>query len=300
MELLEGLSPSLRSEVTRFVLKETLGKIPLFARTLDPDFQLEVFPHIVPVSYSQGEVVFRKGEASRDLMFLLSGEISILSPSVEGQVTAVLQSSPPREVMLSPNGESLIELEHAGCFGESVLLGLRRPATYIAATWVETLTLAKTDLSDLLCKNKRVGVKIASTLLSSAGRRQRLNGLMAKFVINTLPKSSEVRAAMIVQRMWQKAMMRLSADTAPITAILVPELTPRQQSQLRVLEHTRDKALELIDDMRRELLAGTLDLSAPWKPNLRHAESIVVDALIGQGKAESLSRARQNEARLRV
>ena len=42
------------------------------------------------------------------------------------------------------------------------------------------------------------------------GRRQRLNGLMAKFVINTLPKSSEVRAAMIVQRMWQKAMMRLS------------------------------------------------------------------------------------------
>ena len=44
IELLDGLSPSLRSEVTRFVLRETLGKLPLFTQQLDPEFQLEVFP----------------------------------------------------------------------------------------------------------------------------------------------------------------------------------------------------------------------------------------------------------------
>jgi hypothetical protein len=45
IELLEGLSPSLRSEVTGFVLKETLGRLPLFAHELDPSFQMEVLPH---------------------------------------------------------------------------------------------------------------------------------------------------------------------------------------------------------------------------------------------------------------
>ena len=48
-------SPSLRSEVTRFVLKNTLGKLPLFTQTLDPEFQMEVFPLIKPVSFTKGD-----------------------------------------------------------------------------------------------------------------------------------------------------------------------------------------------------------------------------------------------------
>jgi hypothetical protein len=34
VELIAGLSPSLRTEVTRFVLKETLGKLPMFSEQL--------------------------------------------------------------------------------------------------------------------------------------------------------------------------------------------------------------------------------------------------------------------------
>ncbi len=105
VELLEGLSPSLRSEVTRFVLKETLGKLPLFAQQLDPEFQMEVFPLIKPVSYAKHEVVFQRGEPSRDLIFLLKGEVSVLSP-LDGTVTSVI--TPTEEIVFSkPTGKNM-------------------------------------------------------------------------------------------------------------------------------------------------------------------------------------------------
>ena len=71
VELIEGLSPQLRNEVTRFVLKETLGKLPLFTEQLDSDFQLEIFPYIRPVSYVAREVIFHKGDQAREPMPLL-------------------------------------------------------------------------------------------------------------------------------------------------------------------------------------------------------------------------------------
>ena len=80
VSLLDGLPPSLNTEVTKYVLKETLGRLPLFAQQLDHDFQLEVFPLIKPVSYAKNEVIFKRGEPSRDLLFLLSGEVEVLDP----------------------------------------------------------------------------------------------------------------------------------------------------------------------------------------------------------------------------
>lgn len=287
VKLLEGLSPSLRSEVTRFVLKETLGRIPLFVKTLDPEFQLEVFPYITPASYSVGEVIFRKGETSHDLMFLLVGDISILSTTEADVVTTILTSHPtPREIILARDGTPLLTLENAGCFGESVLLGLRRPATHVATRWCEMLGLSKEHLSDLFTANPRAGVQIVQTLLTETGRRQRLNSLMARFVISMLPRNSEVRAALVVQRAWQRVMMRLSAPTAPITRILEPALTAEQRCQIRVVEHARDKTLEVLREMRSQLRAGTLDVcsnAAVGHPTLLHAESVFVEALIEGG-----------------
>ena len=294
VELLNGLSPSLRADVTRFVLKETLGKLPLFKQTLDPEFQMEVFPYITPVSYTAGEVIFRKGEVSRDLMFLLAGEVSVLSPMEKDKRISILSHG--KEVMLSSDArpEPLITLDHAGCFGESVILGMRRPATHVATSWCDTLCLSKNDLSYLFSKNKRAGVQIVSSLLASAGRRQRLQGMMTRFVIGTLPKGSEVRAAMILQRAWQKVMMRVSAATAPLRFLMEAPLTLEQQAKIRVLDNTCARAVEVIDEMRRDLRAGKLQLrkagekgegqgegdKAAWQPRLRKAESIILDSLL--------------------
>ena len=40
--ILGSLTPALRFEVVKHSLKESIGKIPLFAQTLEPAFQLEV------------------------------------------------------------------------------------------------------------------------------------------------------------------------------------------------------------------------------------------------------------------
>jgi CRP-like cAMP-binding protein len=42
----------------------------------DPEFQSDLFPYLKPVSFSAGDVIFRKGERSRELLFLLRGEVS--------------------------------------------------------------------------------------------------------------------------------------------------------------------------------------------------------------------------------
>ena len=73
--ILGELNPQLHSEVVQKILSGTLGKLPIF-NLLDPDFRLALFPLLKPLSFMPGEVIFRKGDASRDLMFLLEGEVS--------------------------------------------------------------------------------------------------------------------------------------------------------------------------------------------------------------------------------
>ena len=61
MQLLSDCPPALRSEVTQFVLRETLGKLTLF-KSLDPEFLGELFPYLRPISYEPGSLIYRKGE----------------------------------------------------------------------------------------------------------------------------------------------------------------------------------------------------------------------------------------------
>ena len=252
VELLEGLSPSLRSEVTRFVLKETLGKLPLFSQQLDPEFQMEVppriptlptplavaacppsptslgdawqvFPLIKPVSYAKGEMVFQRGEPSRDLIFLLKGEIKVISP-LDGAVQSVL--TPTQEIVLAkPDGKSkhqepVMHLEHTGCFGETVLTGRRRQSTHIAAVWCETLVLTKDDLVGLFEKNPRAGKRIVKTLLAEVERKEKLQLLLMRFIIGSLAKTSPVRNALVIQKAWSRYAARIAAASTNTAASL--------------------------------------------------------------------------------
>lgn len=214
VELLEGLSPSLRSEVTRFVLKETLGKLPLFAQQLDPEFQMEVFPLIKPVSYAKGEVVFSRGDPSRDLIFLLAGEVSVHSP-LDGHMTSIIK--PTEEVILSKSSdvneqEPLMVLDHSGCFGESVLTGRRRQATHRALQWCETLVLTKEDLIVLFEKNPRAGKRVVRKLLAEVERREKLQLIVMRFIISSLPAKSDVRCALTIQKAWSRYIARVAAE----------------------------------------------------------------------------------------
>jgi hypothetical protein len=139
VQLLEDCPPALRAEVTQFILSNTLGKLPLFAGRIDPEFQGELFPLIKPVSFAAGEVIYTKGETSRELLFLLQGEVDVLSPR-DGKVDRRL--TPTQEIFIAANkllatGEPPLIDKFTGCFGESVVTGHRRTNTVVAYTYCE-------------------------------------------------------------------------------------------------------------------------------------------------------------------
>ena len=253
VELLEGLSPSLRAEVTRFVLKETLGKLPLFSKTLDPEFQIEIFPYIKPVSYSASEVIFRKGEPSRELMFLLAGEVTILSP-LDNRPSAVISKN--AEVLLGPNGDPVLTLQNAGVFGESVVLGHRRQATHVATTPCETLVLEKADIETLFAKSQRTAQHIVAFLHRSASRRQRLQSMVKKFTISCLPRGDRERAALILQMHWHRVKPRFLGPegTTPLSELVAAKAAAAEaDTRKRVADVTERAVLETLRGMRERL-----------------------------------------------
>ena len=68
--ILGGLNPTLHGELVGHILQRTLGRLPIFKR-LSLDFQVAIFPLLKPLSVLPDEVLFRKGAASKDLLFLL-------------------------------------------------------------------------------------------------------------------------------------------------------------------------------------------------------------------------------------
>ena len=85
---------------------------------------------IKPVSYMKGEVVFKRGEPSRDLFFLLTGEVAVYS-SITGSIATRI--TPEHEVTMS-----LDSAKPAGRFS----LPLKWPK-WFAATSASCLDVAK-------------------------------------------------------------------------------------------------------------------------------------------------------------
>ena len=114
-------------------------------------------------------------------------------------------------------------LESSGCFGESVLTGRRRQATHVAAAWCETLVLTKDDLIVLFEKNPRAGKRIVKTLLAEVERKEKLQLLLMRFIIGSLPKKSPVRNALVVQKAWSRYTAKMAAANEHTAASLFQE-----------------------------------------------------------------------------
>ena len=293
VDLIAGLSPTLRSEVTCFVLKSTLGKLPLFTGALDTEFQMEVFPYIQPVTYMKDEVIFRKGDVSRELMFLLEGQVSILGV-VENEVDSILTKD--REIMMSPDGIELLTMKHGGAFGESVVIGMRRPRTHVANTFVEALLLTKDSLMTILEQNQRDGVRIVRKLMEAAARKQRVIAIRMRFVITAMPQDWELRAALVVQLYWTRHLTRVCAKTAPTSKLdsdpphIAKGIAKRRELCGTMLDALQAEALSILDELREESRTGALEQGRPMQatrkgPRGPARESSLVDNMIEQGRA---------------
>ena len=76
--ILEEMTPQLRLEATTFLLQKSVGAMPLFARAA-PEFQMHVYPRLRPRAVSVGDVIYKRGDISRHLYFLLKGEVNVLA-----------------------------------------------------------------------------------------------------------------------------------------------------------------------------------------------------------------------------
>jgi len=191
--LLGALTPALRLEVVQYTLKETIGKIPLFASHMDPMFQMEIFPLLQPVSAAPKETIFNKGDPSQALFFLIKGQVEVIS-GVDGRV--------------------LYRIRPGSFFGESVITGRRRAATHRAATTCEMFCISNSNLGELFGKNARLGRTIYTAILREHVRKERMRNLSLRLLINRMerpkgtppdPQMQQQAAAMRLQIAYNKA-----------------------------------------------------------------------------------------------
>ena len=183
MEILDKLTPALRFDVVKFALKDTIGRIPLFASTLDPMFQLEVFPLFKPIAASPGDIIFKKGDRPDLLYFLIKGLVEVTS-GVDGRV--------------------LYRIAEGQHFGEQVLTGRRRSATHRASVSCEMFAITREDLSSLFEKRPSEGRVILQAVYKEYARKERMRALSLKLLINRLGKDSLDAAALRMQIAWDR------------------------------------------------------------------------------------------------
>lgn len=208
-------------------------------------------------AWAAAQTIFHKGELSRELMFLLAGELHVKSALFPQRTVSIVTVD--TETTLSTEGEPLFTKPHGRSFGESVIVGMRRPETYVAASFTETLQLSRDALCQIFARNQRHGLRIVATLLRSAGQRQRLSSLAARFFISSLPLDSEKRAAFIIQQLWQRALLRINAPESP-AGMLQRDAPPPPSVVLKnkMLELMRREIDGILQDVRHECRAGTL------------------------------------------
>jgi len=198
--ILGGLTPALRLEVVRHSLKESIGRIPLFAEILQPEFQLEVFPLFKPLSASPREAIFVRGDSSDSLFFLLKGSVEVIS---------------------GYDSRVLYRVRQGQHFGETALTGRRRVATHRAVAACEIYLISTYDLTELFRRRPLEGKLIRNAVLIEHKRKERMRYLTLRLLINQLalnPERVDDAAALKVQIAWSKHIDRLFGSEGALGA----------------------------------------------------------------------------------
>lgn len=87
---LTSLPPGLKNEVSIYLKKQILEKIPLFTGVSD-EFINEVANHLRPIVYTPGSYVIKKGETGSEMYFVIQGKLEVLSED-DSKVVANLTS----------------------------------------------------------------------------------------------------------------------------------------------------------------------------------------------------------------
>jgi CRP-like cAMP-binding protein len=133
---------------------EMLKSIPIFNKLTSREI-LVVDELLHERVYEPNEIVFQEGDPGHGIYIVVSGKLRV-DPKHEYLKTTILDVCP---------GESVGEL---ALFDEGP-----RSATVVAVERTVTVALFQAELSDLLIKNKNIGVKVLMEIIRIISRRAR-------------------------------------------------------------------------------------------------------------------------------
>jgi len=198
-EIVSGLTPALRTEVTALLLRDSLGHFPLLAR-LGVSFQHEVYPRLKPVAYANQDVIYAKGAPPDDIFFLRKGLVDVCST---GKGTNVLY-----------------RVTQGQYFGEEALTHERRASTTLSNGWTEMWSLSREVLDETVEKFPELVPKFNQFLLVELERKNRLATLSYRILISMCKKHDSRRAALILQKAWIRFAASKARGKSPFGARL--------------------------------------------------------------------------------
>lgn len=150
------------------------------------------------------------------------------TPTVRLHTTRSTQGSGSRheQVLLSDADSSeLASFAMEGCFGHSVLLGSRRPATYVAHTQCSILTIDKSDLLKLFAADPVSASRLCKRVLQDHERDSKMRTLTGYLRIRSLPPG-EMRAALHLQHCWRRYCDILARQHDEVYRLITSAVSP--------------------------------------------------------------------------
>ena len=129
--VIEELPPSLRTEVSLYLNRDIIEKVPLFQGASDA-FLREIVNILHPQVFTPGDFIIRKGEIGNEMFFISSGRVEVVSED---------------------GTEIYATLGEGSYFGEIALINSEpRTASIRAAEYCDIYTLSREDLEGLLSR----------------------------------------------------------------------------------------------------------------------------------------------------
>ncbi|KAJ9464842.1 Cyclic nucleotide-gated cation channel [Diplonema papillatum] len=131
--LIRELPDYLQEEVSLFLNKEIISKVPLF-HECDEQFKSAVVVKLIPTVLLPESFIVRKGEVGREMYFISRGEVQVVSDAKEKSERVVYAT-----------------LRDGSFFGEVALLfnDSRRTATVVTSSYCDLFVLTKEDFDTI-------------------------------------------------------------------------------------------------------------------------------------------------------
>jgi CRP-like cAMP-binding protein len=267
--ILGDLNPQLRNEVVAELMRKTISHVSLFQNaSLNPKFQLKLFPMLKPITFVNGNMIFEAGDPSTELLLLLKGRVDVLSDFDFKPVGNITPSE--SRMFVTPGQEGVVTFSSGGCIGESVLFGWRRSAAHVAGTSCECFSICEADIEELLRQDPVSARRMFQTALCNFIRREWCVQAVNVLKMNALRESNpEAASALFIQQCWKRFRDRLAMSRSSVCRLLIGNSRAMRASKWRSPAKSVKPKLSAADDASRTPRAPSPSSAQPWQAHVQ-------------------------------